>query len=413
MKASAIVVVLLTTLGVIVGARGTSGQFPGMPGPPTAAAPTGTAAVAGRVVDAQTGRPLAGALVAMTLAPASLASIQAGDAIPMDQLMSVDIGSLLSGARQVLTDAQGRFALTGLVKGAYSLAATKSGWSGGNYGQRRPDSVPIPFTLADAEQATNIRLDLWKNGTISGSVVDEAGEAIVGVNVRALRRTWAAGHARYAIAGSAQTDDRGAYRMTGLRSGEYVVAIPQTPVTTPVSGGGGTNVDLAALQSLMAGSAGTDPNAMIATIQSMASGRSGGGIRVGNWTLQTSSIVPPVLASNGHMLAYRTTFFPAAVMSTQATAVAVSAGEERAGIDFQLRPGPVLRIAGVVTGPSGGVAGTQVRLVPVAGEDAAPETVRLPFSRCRPVSTRFASPERRRHPHPARRHWRTPDSTPR
>lgn len=349
-------------------------QLPGFPSfQQPASAPTGTGVIVGRTVDAVTGRPVQGVLVALSGAPKALSSLQVGDAIPMDQLMSLDLGSMIAGMHQVLTDSQGRFVFTGLPKGTFSLAGIKSGWIGGNYGQRRPDSAPVPFELADGEQATNVTLQFWKNSTITGEVIDEAGEPIVGLSVQALRRTWTAGHARYSVAGGDSTDDRGAYRIAGLRAGDYVIAIPQTPVTAPATtGAGAPNLDLAGLQSLIsARAAGADPNLLFADIAAMSS-RSSGGIRVGDWVLQASSVIPPILSADGHMLAYRTTYFPTATVSAQGSTISVTSGDERSGVDLQLRPLPVMRVSGVVTGPSGPVASTQVRLLP-GGDDGASE----------------------------------------
>src|SRR5512132_3159128 len=105
------VYVALVVAGVAA-IRAMPAQFPGLPGAGQAAPPTGTGMIVGRVIDAVTGRGVAGAQVAISAAPAGLGAIQAGDTIPMDQLMSLDLGSVLSGIRQVLTDAQGRFAFT-------------------------------------------------------------------------------------------------------------------------------------------------------------------------------------------------------------------------------------------------------------------------------------------------------------
>ena len=363
-------------MAAAAGARGMPAQFPGLPGMRSQAAPTGTGVIAGHVVDSVTGRPVPGAVVGIAPAPAGLASMQVGDTIPMDQLMSLDLGTMISGIRQVLTDAQGRFAFTGVPKGTFSLAATKPGWMAGQYGQRRPDAAPLGFDLAEGERATNVTLQLWKNSVITGTVVDEASEPIVGLSVRAMRRTWTAGHARYSMAGMGQTDDRGTYRVTGLRSGDYIVAIAQTPVTMPAAGGGASTIDVAALQAMVAGgAAGSDPSALMANLMSMMSSRGGGGIRVGNWVLQTSSVVPPVLTPDGRMFAYRTTFFPSASVSSQSTAIAIGAAEDRSGIDLQLRPVPVVRISGVATAPDGPLTSTQIRLLPATGDDTADDTI--------------------------------------
>src|SRR5262249_40945074 len=155
--------------------------------------------------DGTSGRPVAGVLVAISSAPGTLASLAPGDTVPLEQLMSVNLGSVMSGVRQAITDGQGRFAFTGLSSGSFAVTVTKPGWTGGGFGQRRPDGAPAVLVLRENERLANLSLPLWKNAAIGGTVLDEANEPIVGLQVRVLRRTWLAGHARYTTGGAAQT----------------------------------------------------------------------------------------------------------------------------------------------------------------------------------------------------------------
>ena len=342
--------------------------------PGSGPAPTGI--VVGQVVDAGTGKPLAGVTVALTALPGALSSMAGGNGIGMDQLMSLDFGNLFAGIHQVLTDGQGRFAFTDLPKATFEFTARKPGWTGGGYGQKRVDGPPKPFVLADSEHAGNVTLQMWKFAALGGTVVDEAGEPVVGLAVRAMRRTWTSGKAHLAYGGAAQTDDRGVYRIATLTPGEFIVVIPQTLVTVPASGPAPA-MDSAALQALISsGAAGRDPATMLATISSL-SPNGGGGIRMGEWTLQTSGlggrIVPPVI-TDGKMAAYRTTFYPAASASAQAAPITLGSGDDRSGLDFQLRPVPVARVSGTATGSDGPLGGIGVRLLPGGTDDGSPDS---------------------------------------
>ena len=354
-------------------AHGTDAQLPGMPPPSAPAAAPSTGVVLGQTIDGTSGQPVAGALVALSAGPGGLGSIAPGDTVPLERLMSLDLNNVLAGVHQTITDNQGRFAFTGLPSGTLSITATKPGWSGGGYGQRRPDGSPTPLVLTAAEHSATIALHLWKDAAITGMVVDEADEPIVGVQVRALRRTWLSGRARYSLNGSAQTDDRGIYRISALRPGEYIAVIAQTPVTMPASGTP-QGLDPAMIQAMIAAAgSGANPNTLIANISALAVGAgASGGIRAGDWVLQTSApgsrLVPPALGSDGRMLAYRTTFHPSATASSQAADIVLGSGEERAGVDFQLRPVPVFQISGTVAGPDGPAGNLGVRLLP-AGTD--------------------------------------------
>jgi hypothetical protein len=125
--------------------------------------------------------------------------------------------------------------------------------------------------------------------------------------------------------------------------------------------------------------AGADPNALMANIAQMATaGQGSAGIRRGDWTLQTftpgSRLLPPSITNDGRMMAYRTTFYPGTHTSAQAGAVTLRSGEERGGVDFQLRPVPVVQISGTVTGADGSLANIPLRLVPAGADDLATDS---------------------------------------
>src|SRR6185295_7450139 len=69
-----------------------------------------------------------------------------------------------------------------------------------------------------------------------GTVVDEIGEPAIGVEVRALRRVFASGRARYQASGATgTTDDRGTFRMPSLQPGDYIVVVPSTSASIPAA----------------------------------------------------------------------------------------------------------------------------------------------------------------------------------
>jgi hypothetical protein len=83
----------------------------------------------------------------------------------------------------------------------------------------------------------------------------------------------------------------------------------------------------------------------------------------------SSSVTPTI--QGGRVLAYPTLFFPSVMAATQATQVSLASGEDRSGVDFQLRAVPAVRVTGTLAGPSGPMANVTVRLVAAGSEDLA------------------------------------------
>jgi hypothetical protein len=160
------------------------------PGLPAASSITGS------VAENATGKPLARAKVI-------LQSRQTGAASP--------------GARRLLTGLRGEFSFTGLAGGIYFLRAERDGYAPLLYGQKEYEEPGTPIVLDEGSHfSANLRLR--RLGVVTGRVSDEndVGMEAVPVGAYRLGRTWRA-------VASAQTDDRGVYRLRGLRPGRYVI----------------------------------------------------------------------------------------------------------------------------------------------------------------------------------------------
>ncbi len=190
---------------------------------PSAATPA-PSRITGRVVAADSGRPVGRARVFIS-------------------------GSALADPRAVLSDNEGRFELADLPEGRYSLTAGKAGFITVAFGQRRPLQAGTPLQVAAGQQITGVEFRLPRGSVIAGRIVDENGDPLPGAAVTVLRYVYTQGGARQlAPAGGAQTDDLGAYRVWGLNPGQYLVsaALPQRgpfgrgngPVGRPMPGRG-------------------------------------------------------------------------------------------------------------------------------------------------------------------------------
>jgi len=123
-------------------------------------------------------------------------------------------------ASSTASDENGNFKLTGLSPGAYVLTAQAPGYI----------SADLPVENAIHRIGENVIISLVKGGVITGRVTDEAGESLVGVTVSTYRLrdpegpTMGSQVERFNL-GFGVTDDRGIYRIYGLRPGVYIVSI--------------------------------------------------------------------------------------------------------------------------------------------------------------------------------------------
>ncbi len=158
---------------------------------------TGTldaALIRGVVVENQTGKPLARALVVV-------------------QPVAGTPGATLSAR----TNPYGAFEFPPMAAGAYLVSASKRAFAPMQYGQKQWKSAGIPLVLE--ESATPfLSLRLQRYGAITGSVVDENDVGLPEHDVVIFRNTRPP-----QLAGRGRSDDRGVYRVGGLEPGTYVV----------------------------------------------------------------------------------------------------------------------------------------------------------------------------------------------
>ena len=305
---------------------------------------TGTGAISGVVVDAVTGAPVAGA--------------------------SVSLGRLdiQRPSPRMVTDSKGRFIFHNLPPSPeYFLDARQFGYAHTRYGWAAPDGTlansairRIPIT--DGQWVNTISIPLWRYGAISGRVVDEHGEPVVGVAVRAFGFNNIAGQSQMVGGSLATTDDRGVYRLTSVKPGRYVVSVlsvqstvlnttPEGPPIRPVG-------------ELESGGYGGGRGAMLTAP----------GIDVdGRHRLVITNFATPPPPADGTVRAYPALFFPGVPRSADAQPIEMSYGDSRTGVDFQLRPVPGVRVSGRLESRSGELPSSLLlRLMPAGSERLGP-----------------------------------------
>jgi hypothetical protein len=194
------------------------------PGPPAVQAPprdatakpaTGTARLSGRVLAADSGKPLRRAIVQVV--PAGLDDVQ----LQMARL-----------SRTVSTDPDGLWTLTALPSGRYQITVWKGGYVSLQFGQRRPYEQGRPVDLAPGQSVERVDVVLPRAAAISGRITDETGEPVTHAFITVSRRRFVDGQrivapvseGIQALLNGGLTDDTGRYRIYGLSPGTYYVS---------------------------------------------------------------------------------------------------------------------------------------------------------------------------------------------
>ena len=157
------------------------------------------AVIRGSVVEKQTGKPLARALVVV-------------------QPIAGSDGATAS----VRTNPYGNFEFPALSAGAYVVTASKTGFDKVEYGQKHWFSAGTPVVLTESARI-EMRFALPHFGDVTGRAIDENNIGIPDCTVLVYRNTRPP-----EVVSKAVTDDRGVYRISGLTPGSYLVRTAQS-----------------------------------------------------------------------------------------------------------------------------------------------------------------------------------------
>lgn len=273
---------------------------------------TGTATIAGLVVDAEDSRPLRRARVTISAAE-------------------------LEHARTIITADDGTFTFEGLGPGGYLVSAAKDGHVRMNFGALRPDRPGKRVVLGRSADRARVTIALPRGSVITGTVLNAEGEPTPGVSVTVLVSQYDAVRGERRISplpnATAVTDDRGIYRVFGLAAGTYFVSAAARSAILAARNGNlqvQSESDIrAALDEVGAARTATRP-----------------GIPE-----PPAPINPAVGPGKGVVLA--PVFYPGTSVQTRAAPITLAAGEVRNGIDIDLEYVPTATIEGLVTVPPG------------------------------------------------------------
>jgi hypothetical protein len=244
---------------------------------------------------------------------------------PVARVIVTVTGSAVPAGRSAITDTAGRFAITGLPAGRYTLTAKKPAYLTAAYGASRPGRAGIEVALAEGQHVTELAIPLWHGAAVSGLVRDALGQPLPNAQISVLRRS----PNGLTPVGSATSDDRGQYRVFGLAPGEYFVSALEYSLIQTVVGNITTAQVDAALGALKRGRASAEPLPATPTVN---------------------------LAS---------VFYGGAVSADQASPVRIAAGEDHGGVDITIVFARTAAVTGTVVMPAGvSTSAVTIMLVP-------------------------------------------------
>jgi protocatechuate 3,4-dioxygenase beta subunit len=142
-------------------------------------------------------------------------------------------------SRMATTDGDGRFEVESIVAGPLLVSVVRPGYAQVESGRALPlfqmgraVTSPSPaesqfgrrLELAP-DESRNVDVQMVRWSTVSGTITDEYGDPMQGVEVDVLRLHYQAGRRNLVSAGASHlTDDRGRYRLYGLAPSQYIVS---------------------------------------------------------------------------------------------------------------------------------------------------------------------------------------------
>jgi protocatechuate 3,4-dioxygenase beta subunit len=188
---------MLSSACAVLFVASTFAQTPQTPAKP----PVATAKIAGRIVAADTGRPLRRVAVTLMAMPSK-------------------------ATRVTETDRNGRYEFAGLLAGRYSVRPNKDG-----YIVISPDpfAVGLGVELSEGQVVDETDFALPRGSVITGRITDEFGDPMAGVMVQAQGYQFRPSGQRQLMNSinafmPGITNDRGEYRIFGLKPGSYYVS---------------------------------------------------------------------------------------------------------------------------------------------------------------------------------------------
>jgi hypothetical protein len=162
----------------------------------------GNSSIEGIVVRSGTNEPVSGALVALT-----------DDDAPFETRNTTPVAT---------TDSAGAFKFERLAAGSYRLLISANGYVRQEYGQRTFPGHGTQVTVTSGQSIRDLVVRMTPSGAVTGRIRDRNGRPLNAVPVRLMRYLYdETGLKTLRPYGTAQTDDRGEYRIYFVTPGRY------------------------------------------------------------------------------------------------------------------------------------------------------------------------------------------------
>jgi hypothetical protein len=123
-----------------------------------------------------------------------------------------------------LTDDDGKFRITGVPAGAYTLTVAAPVYVPTEAGKSMPPGRKL--IIRESEELHDVNLNLIRGGVITGKVTGVNGQPAVGVHVSVIAQDENGRTSHLVLPNpSGETDDLGVYRLYGIPPGSYLVSV--------------------------------------------------------------------------------------------------------------------------------------------------------------------------------------------
>ncbi len=159
--------------------------------------------------------------------PARISGVVLNDAtgVPLNRVR-VYLKSTSNEAPSIAVEADehGKFVIQKAVPGKYSISAERDGFLRSSEAHSGSTRLAAVIDLDSGQQLRDVTIRLKPWSVLSGRVRFNDAEPAIGVLVQAYKDAFLRGKHTFGMVASTRTNDRGEYRLPGLRAGSYYIA---------------------------------------------------------------------------------------------------------------------------------------------------------------------------------------------